>query len=164
MHMMWTDYASFVNMELQLQELSIPPHVTVQKTLLGMCGLALIECTTWEWKNIPLRSFAHIMRFFAAAVIAESSTIIMYQHEIVFCHPKGGAATLRFLIQDAVADHLVLKDPGKMCEMCQTTLKDLLGLALQGLKAGCGLVLIEGMPPPQCIPWANGILSCKAQV
>ena len=137
-------------------------RVSKDRPIVPMRGLALIERTTWEWKNIPSQSFARIMRSFAAAAIAESSTIISYRHEMVFCHPEGGAATLRFLVQDAVADHLAPKDPGETREMRQTTLKDLVGSASQGSKAGRGLVLTEGMPPPpQCITWADGIYPAK---
>lgn len=123
-----------------------------------MRGLALIDWTTWEWKNIPSQSFARIMRTFAAAAIAESSTIISYRHEMVFCHPEGGAATLRLRVQDLLADYLVPRDPGETRELHQTTLKDLLGSASQGSKAGRGFVLTEGTPPPAlCITWPDGI-------
>ncbi|KAF8123156.1 hypothetical protein EV363DRAFT_1102171, partial [Boletus edulis] len=38
-YMVWNDYASFVNMHIQLQEHSIPKRITVQKTLLSIFGI-----------------------------------------------------------------------------------------------------------------------------
>lgn len=34
------------------------------------------------------------MRSFVATAIAESSTIISYQHEMIFCHPEGGVVKI----------------------------------------------------------------------
>lgn len=131
-------------------------RVSKDHTSVPMRGLVLVDWTTWEWKNIQSQSFTRVMRSFAAAAIAESSTIISYRHEMILCNPEGGAATLRLYIQDAVAPYLVERDRTQV--MRQTTLKDLLGSASQGSKAGEGLVLTEGnLPPPKCITWADGI-------
>jgi len=133
-------------------------RVSKDRRSVPMRGLALVDWTTWEWKNISSQSFTRVMRSFAAAAIAESSAIISYRHEMIFCHPEGGAATLRLRVQDAISTHLVPKDRGQVRESRQTTLKDLLGSASQGSKAGKGCVLTEGdLPPPQCLTWADGI-------
>ena len=128
------------------------------RTNAAMRGLALIDWTTWEWKDIPSQSFTRIMRSFAAAAIAESSSIISYRHEMIFCQPYGGATTIRIRAQDVVSHLLMPKDPGQTRAYRQTTLKDLVGSASQGSKAGEGLVLTEGsLPPHDTITWADGI-------
>jgi len=64
-----------------------------------------------------------------AAEITELSTIILYQHEMIFCYPEGGVVTLCLHIQDANSTHLVLKDHDRVHELHLMTLKDLLGSA-----------------------------------
>ena len=43
-----------------------------------ICGLALIDVMMWEWKNIALQSFTHIMQTFVAAAITKAVVIISY--------------------------------------------------------------------------------------
>ena len=40
-----------------------------------ICGLALIDVMMWEWKNIALQSFTHIMQTFVAAAITKAIVI-----------------------------------------------------------------------------------------
>ena len=123
-----------------------------------MCGLTLINMRTWEWKNIALQSFTHVMWTFAAAMIAEASTIISYRHEMIFCHPHGGAASLCICTQNTITTCLSLKDPRQTAELCQTMLNNLLGSASQGLKAGQGSMLTKGgLPSKGCIMWLDSI-------
>ncbi|KAF8425838.1 hypothetical protein L210DRAFT_3509133 [Boletus edulis BED1] len=103
---------------------------------------ALISATTWEWTDLPRNNFSRVMRTLAAAAIAESSAISSYRPEIILCHERGGAASLRLRVQGAVASLLKAKDPGQTSEM---SLKDLFGSASQGSKGGTGAVLTEGL-------------------
>ncbi|KAF8122099.1 hypothetical protein EV363DRAFT_1301405 [Boletus edulis] len=124
----------------------------------AMRGLALIDSTTWEWKSMPTNSFAHIMRTFAAAAIAESAAIIAYRHELLLCNEDSGASTLRLQAQNVVHGFLAKRDKGQTSQMYQTTLKDIVGSASQGRKKGEGSILTEGkLPPPGYITWADGV-------
>lgn len=123
-------------------------------------GVALIEWTAWEWKNLTAKTFSRVMRILAAAAIAEASVIILYRHELLLCHPNGGAATVRIQAQKAVEKYLQKRDAGQTSRWRQTTLKDILGSASQGAKTGDSedIVLTEGkLPPEGCVTWADGI-------
>ena len=52
--------------------------VSKDHSAIAMRRLALINWTTWEWKNIVIQSFSHIMHTLAAAAIAKSATIMSY--------------------------------------------------------------------------------------
>ncbi|KAG6371987.1 hypothetical protein JVT61DRAFT_9005 [Boletus reticuloceps] len=133
-------------------------RVSIGRSTVTTRGLALVNSTTWEWMDLPRNTFSRVMRSLAAAAIAESSVISSYRHEIICCHERGGAASLRIRVRDAVASLLMDKDPGQTSEMCQTSLKDLFGSASQGSKEVTGTVFTEGsLPPKGCITWADGI-------
>ncbi|KAF8124615.1 hypothetical protein EV363DRAFT_1132290, partial [Boletus edulis] len=133
-------------------------RVSKDKPFIGKRGLALVDWTTWEWKNMPTKSFPRVMRTLSAAAIAEAAVIISYRQEMIFCDPHGGAATLRLRVQQALGPLLMPKDAGQSIELVQTTLKDLLRSASQGSKEGQGKVLTEGnLPPKGCMSWADGI-------
>ena len=141
-------------------------RLSKDRASVAMRGLALIDWTTWEWKNVSSNSFSRVMRTFAAAAIAQASVVISYRHEMILCDPHGGAATIRNRSQIVLRSFLVQKDPGQTSELRQTTLfKDSVGRSgsqRQGSssssKPARGLVLTEGkLPPKGCITWADGI-------
>ncbi|KAG6369867.1 hypothetical protein JVT61DRAFT_13428 [Boletus reticuloceps] len=124
-----------------------------------MRGLALVDGTTWEWKNIHRQSFSRVMRTFAAAAIAEASTIISYRHQLILCQPKGGAVTLRIRVHYVVTDLLEDRDAAQTSKQRQTNLKDFLDSPSQGTEGGDRSdVLTEGrLPHKGSITWADGI-------
>lgn len=127
-----------------------------------MRGLALVDATTWEWKSVGSQTFNRSMRIFAAAAISESSIMNAYRHELISCHPNGGAAVIRRRAQDAVKPYLSSKDAGQTVSYRQTTLSDIFGASAtpatgrpQGPQQS---VVTEGdLPPTGCISWVDGI-------
>ena len=123
-----------------------------------MCRLALIDWTTWEWKNIVTQSFSHVMCTLAATAIAKSAMIMLYQHKMILCHPYGGAATLCLQVCLAITPFLLEKDPGQTSILHQMTLKDMFGSSSQDSKQCQSTLLTKGdLPPLDSLTWPDRI-------
>ena len=133
-------------------------HVSKDCSAIVMHGLALINWTTWEWKNIVTQSFSCVMHTLAATAIAESATIMLYQHEMILCHPYGGAMTFCLQVRLAVTPFFLEKDPGQTSILHQMTLKDMFGSSSQDSKQCQSTLLTKGdLPPPYSLTWPDGI-------
>ncbi|KAF8124618.1 hypothetical protein EV363DRAFT_1299778 [Boletus edulis] len=114
-----------------LEEIELSHLLRSTQTTLSR-GLALMDWTTWEWKDISRSLFGQQI--------------------------LGGVATIRIRSQDAVVAYLVPKDPRQTAELYQSSLKDLFGSMSKRSKEGTATVLMEGrLPPKGCITWPDGI-------